>query len=126
MNAQLVLDVFAELVDYIVTHGESPSVRDLCIATGWSGEKEIWWSLQILEDVGAIKWDIDPSTGKRADRGIELLVRLKQPVKVPIVGYLNIPSDFVPGSRWIEFYEDGRIIVNEGERTWEAILIKVM
>lgn len=122
MNPKFVLDVLAALVDHFATRGESPSVRDLCTTVGWPGEKEVWWALQVLEEIGAIRWPIDNNTGRRTDKGIELLIELKQPVRVPIVGYLNAPADFIPGTQWIEFHQDGRITVVEGDRQWEGIV----
>ena len=125
MRANFVVDVLAALVEHIATRGESPSVRDLCAAVGWPGEKEVWWALQTLEDIGVINWPIDSDRKRRADKGIELVIELRQPVRVPIVGYLNAPADFVPGSQWVEIHHDGRIIVVEGEEKWEGSLIKV-
>lgn len=122
MNKKLVLEVFAALVHHIAVYGEAPTVRELMVATGWSGEKEIWWSLQTLESINMVRWPKD-ETGKRLARGIELRVGLRRPVKVPIVGYINTPADFVPGEHWVEFHEDGRIIVDKGDERWEGTAI---
>ena len=122
MNKHLVVQVYAALVEHIVAHGKSPTVRELCIAANRTGEKEVWYALQVLEHIGAIRWPVN-KLGIHTRRGIELLVPLKEPAIVPIVGYLNAPADFVPGSRWIEFHEDGRVIVNKGEEQWKGLAL---
>ncbi len=124
MNAHFVLNVFAALVDYMATQGKAPTVRELCAAIGWNGEKEVWWALQVLEDIGQIRWPIG-TDGKRVARGIELLIGLNQPIVVPIVGYINAPADFIPGTQWIEFHTDGRIVVVEEEERWAGTIVSV-
>jgi len=122
MKAEFVLAVFTALVEHVVEHDESPTVRELCMAIGYNGEKEIWWALQLLESIGLIKWSIDSTRGRKAARGIELLVKLKQPMTIPIVGYTNAPADFVPGERWVEFHANGRIVVNNGGEKWDGVI----
>ena len=124
MNAHFVLNVFAALVDYMATQDRAPTVRELCAAVGWNGEKEVWWALQILEGVGAIRWPVG-ADGKRVARGIELLVELHKPVIVPIVGCINAPADFIPGTQWVEFHADGRIIVVEEKEQWAGTIVSV-
>ena len=114
--------MFAALVEYIAINDQAPAVRDLCVAVGWLGEKEVWWALQRLESVGVIRWPMD-ETGKRMPRGIELNVPLRKPVVVPVVGYLNEPADFVPGERWVEFHDNGRIIVRGKDDSWDGEIV---
>jgi len=120
MKKEFVLSVFAALVHHIAVHDEAPTVRQLMVATGWSGEKEIWWALQTLENIGIIHWPKD-GLGKRIAHGIELQVPTKAPMRVPIVGYLNAPADFVPGERWVEFHDDGRVTVNGSKENWAVV-----
>lgn len=122
VKAQFVVDVFAAVVEHIVARGESPTVREVCAAIGWNGEKEVWWALQILERLGLIYWPVDEHRGHRAHRGIRLQIELNKPTIIPIVGYLGKPADFVPGTRWVEIHTDGKIIVVEGEEKWEGTL----
>jgi SOS-response transcriptional repressor LexA len=123
-DPDFVLGVLVALVEYMTVNDRAPTVRDLCSAVRWNGEKEVLHALRVLESIGAIRWPIDPDRGIHKTGGIELLVELKRPAVVPIVGYLNAAADFVPGSRWVEFHESGRvIIVKEDGQCLEALVV---
>jgi SOS-response transcriptional repressor LexA len=97
------LRVLDAIAAHRIRHGQSPTVREICLATGILSEIDVWQCIESLLEIGVIKWD--KVGNRRPFRGIELLVRTTEPAKIPLVG-----NDYVPGSRWLEFHDDGVIL----------------
>lgn len=47
--------IYKFLVNYVVQHGYSPSIRDICEGTGISSTSSVHHQLAVLEDIGLIK-----------------------------------------------------------------------
>lgn len=111
-SVERTVKVLHAIAAHVAKHGESPTVREVCVAVGMATEKRIWESINALIDIGVLEWDRGES-GKAKQRGIKLLVDLNEPTKVPVIG-----KGFVPGSKWVEFHDDGSIFyVTPDERT---------
>jgi hypothetical protein len=100
-------DVLQGLAAFTVKHGRSPSVRELKIELGYNGTGALWQMMDNLVKVGVAEWPMDGH--KRQKRGIQLKVPLIEPVRIPII------NSGVPGSRFVEVYEGGPILVDGQE-----------
>lgn len=102
------IDIINAIARWQLTHDHGPTVRDIKQMLGYFGTGRLHDRLLALERVGVIRWPMDDDRGRRVDRGIELAIPLEKPVRIPIVGYLGKPADFVPGERYIEIW-DGKV-----------------
>jgi len=106
------LQVLEAIAAFWVKHDRGPTIRELKEVLGYFGTGRLHDKIMRLVQVGVVAW---PYKGQRREYGgIRLAVRIIRPVRVPVVGYINIASDFVPGERWIEFHPDGRITTEGG------------
>lgn len=118
-GADRTVRVLGAIASHIKNHGQSPTVREICVAIGYPDEHRVWDSINTLIEIGLVSWSADEfSAGefeKRRPRGLKLLIGLKEPVRVPVIA-----EGVVPGSRWLEFTgtEDGSLYyVTESGRT---------
>lgn len=118
-SVERTVKVLRAIAEHITKHGESPTIREICVAVGMATEKRIWESVNTLILIGVLGWDRGPS-GKGEHRGIKLLVGLNEPTKVPVIG-----QGFIPGSRWVEFHDDGSIfyVTPDGRTECRAVQV---
>lgn len=116
------IEVLNGLARFIKENGRAPTVRELKQELGYFATGQLYQYLIDLEAAGVIRWPKD-RFGKRKARGIELLVPLKGPHQIPIVGTIGNPPDFVPGEKWVEVHDDGRITVDG--QTWQVVVSEI-